>query len=1084
MNKYLCLLLAGFCFISCVEEKPRDRANRLKQNIITLQNERNFTAAIDSARVALGVLQGLQADNLEISGMLCHLGTMCYSIGSLNEAEAYFNQARGLLEQMQRFDEANQLLATVLDGLALIYESMRDVVRADDLHQQARTVREEQLGFDHPEAKAGRESLAKSFRERGEPDKALRLREEELARHEQALGKDHPIVADDLQNLADILIAMGSYDQAESYLKRALRILEKKFGAYHSTLAKLYNDLALLYQRKGEFPDADTLFTRLRTIRERDFGNDHPVVATVQHNLAVLYEKMGDYHRADSLYRRAQRIKEEKLNRVHPEVYAILSDFSKFCDKIASYPKAESLYLQMLTIRQQELRPKHKELISILNDLAALYIKMGLLPEAEKRYLEARGIYELERQSNYEDMVTTSNHLAALYNVMGNHSEAKKIYKQVLDSLKKNLGPDHLEVANAFANLSRTYSLLRAPGDATRLEREAQAIRKRSLPPTRPNFVLGPPPTTSRPTRTRLIQILDSLVTERRREADLRFHFYRRLFPHLSEEQQLIYIQENPLLPDLWPWLCFEYGSQLPSLRGLIAYMSLNSKGLMLEALTHQAKESNIVNQIAQLQTGLSKMQGDYTSLYQSDPLQSGSPERYTKRIDELEKQQKKVEEELLGLAELESSFKDSPVSTDQIRQTLSVNEVFVDFLYFRDLENIGQARGTGKTRFLAIVFQANRQDTVINIEDAEPIENGIIALKANIKTALQTGSRSSETLAQKEGRQLWERVFRPIQKIIGDKKEVIICPDGPLHYLPFGIMVNDQSRYLAETYTLRYVTSGRELIPSNKAMSGKSNQSVIIANPNFEFDLSKSSSTESQSQEPVLNKNLRKRLALSFSALKHASTEALAIDSLFVQKSVPVQQYQQDQAREVVLRNIISPQILHIITHGAFLDYQPISTELISDQPALISMLENPMLHSYLAFAGAKHASVITRGENGIATALEIARLNLLGTDMVTLSACETGLGEIKDSEGVYGLHRSFLLAGAKTVLASLWSVRDLETKDLMVEFYRRYLFGENISKSEALRQAQLAVIEQLRKKYGAAHPAYWGAFVCIGEP
>jgi CHAT domain-containing protein len=114
----------------------------------------------------------------------------------------------------------------------------------------------------------------------------------------------------------------------------------------------------------------------------------------------------------------------------------------------------------------------------------------------------------------------------------------------------------------------------------------------------------------------------------------------------------------------------------------------------------------------------------------------------------------------------------------------------------------------------------------------------------------------------------------------------------------------------------------------------------------------------------------------------------------------------------------------------------------------------------------------------------LEIAGLDLAETELVTLSACQTGIGDLKGSEGLYGLHRSFLLAGAKTVLASLWSVPDLETKDLMIEFYRRYLSDEKMSKSETLRQAQLTVIEQLRKKYGAAHPAYWGAFVCIGEP
>ena len=231
-----------------------------------------------------------------------------------------------------------------------------------------------------------------------------------------------------------------------------------------------------------------------------------------------------------------------------------------------------------------------------------------------------------------------------------------------------------------------------------------------------------------------------------------------------------------------------------------------------------------------------------------------------------------------------------------------------------------------------------------------------------------------------------------------------------------------------------------------------------------------------------------RARSQLRFSSLEYTSEEAAAIDSLLNEKGITTKTVLGEEALESVFKKVTSTDILHIATHGFFLPEQKITKNpedflrrfAENDRKPT---LENPLLRCGLAFSGANSASSVKKGEDGLATAIEIASMKLPGTDLVTLSACVTGLGEVKSGEGVYSLHRAFLLAGAKTVLASLWQVPDLQTNDLMVEFYRKYLLGKNISKSDALREAQLKVIEQLRKQYGAANPAYWGAFVSIGE-
>ena len=205
---------------------------------------------------------------------------------------------------------------------------------------------------------------------------------------------------------------------------------------------------------------------------------------------------------------------------------------------------------------------------------------------------------------------------------------------------------------------------------------------------------------------------------------------------------------------------------------------------------------------------------------------------------------------------------------------------------------------------------------------------------------------------------------------------------------------------------------------------------------------------------------------------------------------------YKDKQAVEGVVKKLRSPRILHLATHGFFLEDQDQSAWLNKDvrgmtlsgfsgQPVPPTTFENPLLRSGLVLAGANHVGadqVREWADDGILTALEISGIPLSGTDLVVLSACETGLGETFVGEGVFGLRRAFQLAGARTVVMSLWSVPDEETATLMGDFYRRLKAGRG--KARALQEASLALMKARRERYGAAHPFYWGAFVSVGEP
>ncbi len=335
--------------------------------------------------------------------------------------------------------------------------------------------------------------------------------------------------------------------------------------------------------------------------------------------------------------------------------------------------------------------------------------------------------------------------------------------------------------------------------------------------------------------------------------------------------------------------------------------------------------------------------------------------------------------------------------------------------------------------------------------------------------------------------RKLYDIIFAPLESQLVGKSNILISPDGQLNLLPFGILPGPDGKYLVEKYGISYLSSGRDLLKFKKeTQTGEG--ALILADPDFDFF----GKTPVNSQTKTLiairptapqyepSRGAGGCLDVPFNRLRHSRDEARSVESIL--KSVAhlkVDLYCDSHAQEDVLKGLSqSPRILHIATHGYFCSDPEVNTS---------RMIENPLLRSGLALAGAnrlmeKKQESIDPTEDGILTAMEASGLNLSGTELVTLSACETGVGEVKNGEGVYGLGRAFQHAGARTIMMSLWKVPDKETCELMRGFYQNWLSGQ--TKQEALRQSTLKVINARRSKYGTAHPLLWGGFVMVGDP
>jgi CHAT domain-containing protein len=322
--------------------------------------------------------------------------------------------------------------------------------------------------------------------------------------------------------------------------------------------------------------------------------------------------------------------------------------------------------------------------------------------------------------------------------------------------------------------------------------------------------------------------------------------------------------------------------------------------------------------------------------------------------------------------------------------------------------------------------------------------------------------------------RALDEKLMRPLRPLLNGATQLLISPDGELNVVPFVALVDEQGQYLIQRYSITYLTSGRDLL---RLQAGHPSQSgpVVVADPSFgepalltNRDASPRRSGGVKTADPAQIDYSQ----VFFGPLPGVSEELRALRALLPNASFLTH----EQATKAALQGVNAPSVLHIATHGFFLA-EPGDIAQATPRGATRGIhadakIENPLLRSGLALAGANR-----KDESGILTALEASGLNLWGTKLVVLSACDTGVGEIRNGEGVYGLRRALVLAGAETQMTSLWPVSDRSTHDLMISYYKSLLQGNG--RGDSLREAQLQMLQS--KSHN--HPYYWASFIQTGE-
>ncbi len=961
--------------------------------------------------------------------------------------------ANAALERAEeQFGPQDTLVALVLDALGAYHYQKAEYEPAEASWKRALNIREKVMGPDHVLVAKSLHNLATLYDDQGRYAESEPLHQRALAIREKALGPHHQDVAASLVNLGNLYYHQGKYQEAVRLYQRALGIFEKTLGPDHPNVASCALNLADLYYEQGKYRQAEPLYKRCLAIAEKSFGPDHPYVGISLNNLANLYYEQGNQEECEKLHKRALAIFEKALGPEHPYVGYSMNSLGDLYQREGRFAEAETCFSRALHINEKTLGSDHPETAYSLNKLADVYLDRDRYWEAEPLLKRALDIFRKALGNDHQDVATGLGNLANLRRDQGRYAEADTLYQEALQIFEEALGPNHPKVALCLESFSLDCRLKGDIPKALELSRRAFKIRKR-------NFRDG----------SSVMSEKDALGYSQfmRNSAN---NFLSAYFDLAQKDNRSIYDAADVMFA---------------------------VKGRASEAAFARAREILMLDQLGALADSLRLARTALSNLY-VEGSEEQDPAALRQRLDRASQDKDRLESELARRSDDFRSLQDAlDIDAEKVVDVLSVlpvTSILVEYMKY-DYLPAGSQNTVG--HYLVCTLNGYGDISIQDLGEAEGIDSLVDRYRQHVLTVASTEHLPSIvdlTDYKAIGSAIYERVWRPIQNQISQEELVFVAPDGGMNLVSFAGLVDDQGRYLVEDFTIHYLSSGRDLMRlKERAQSGTGLFALgdpdYDAGPAARLSLSAAAGADSSVQQSYgSTRNVRTACAelrgITLIPLPGTKREVEQVAQNWSAQGGPTSVYYGRSASEERFKQETpGKRVIHLATHGYFLENkcQPVSTGRGYDRDVGY-VGENPLLLSGLFLAGANlhgEGADEADAEDGILTAEEVTAMNLDGTDLVVLSACETGLGEVKDGEGVYGLRRAFQMAGARTVVSALWPVSDRLTAEMMSQIHR----SGGRSLPEIMREMQLASISALRANKQADHPFNWGAFIALGD-
>lgn len=890
------------------------------------------------------------------------------------------------------------------------------------------------------------DNLALLYMYWGKYNKAIHHSNESIEMIERTLGKDNTAYSTAINNLGLIYYFMGKYSLADTVLKECLEIEKNILGEHHPEYAKTLDNLGLVSECMGKYSEAEELYLKANKIFLEKFGKFNPDFAKSLDCLASLYQKLGRYNDAKDNYLSSLTIRKQVLGTEHPDYIISLSNLASLFKNGGYYIEAERMLKEIMKKQKEIFGENSEKYASTVNDLAMLYELMGKLTEAESLYLKAIQITKGLFSKNSEGYAALLYNIADLYNTTGKYNEAELFYKKALEIFKSIFGENHPNIAVVLNGLALHYYS------------SEQYVKAESI------FL---------PLLKNISNQIETYFVSQSENEKNQFYNTIRLNFTIFNSFVKDRLSQNPLL-------CNElYNNQL------------QTKALLFNA-TKKIKEriknsKNIIlitkyNKWIEQKESLSKL---YTLTQEQINIQGVNIDSLKRSANELEKELS-IESAFLAdvldkkeytWRDIQSKLKDGEAAIEIIRFEY-YKKYWTDTVFYAALIITKETKGHPKYVLLENGNELENKDGLLKIYRDEISHESKMDSKLDLPIDFDADGK------------LYEAYWSLISKELPGIKKIYISPDGVYYQINLSILRNpDTKNYLSDEKEIIILTNTKDIVAEKPYKAGK-NDIVLFGSPNYRLEADKQKiitlnilrhdKTDVELFPDTRDTLTRKHLG----ELPATKVEVENIAKIMYNVGWDTTVYQGDNAIVPVVKNVNSPRVLHIATHGGFLADREINKNKMEMRIMGIETkkyIENPLLRSMLFFAGAQRILSNTNTsqykdiDNGILTAYDAMNLNLDKTELVVLSACETGLGEVKNGEGVYGMQRAFQTAGARYVLMSLWSVDSKATQQLMESFYRKWAASGDVR--NAFREAQ----QELRKTY--PHPYYWGAFVLIGS-
>jgi CHAT domain-containing protein len=1034
----------------------------------------------------------------------------------LSRAVKEAEKARDLIEDTMG-KEAPELLGPLVN-LALVHSENGAMTKAIEFLEQAKALARRSASEESLEYAQVLKLLGSFYVDAYACGAArpLLVDAEKLSRH--VYGEDHPYYAETLTALGSLEQAEANYPVAEAHYRRALAILEQAFGRGGLQYAKGLERLGDLFDESADFARAEPLLRQALAIRDAlQKENDSEHLASLE-RLADLYIDMGDADRAEPYLLRSADISRRSDGEDSVSYAQSLTALGELSLAKGEPERAVDWLSRALKIFEKVADADDPVVADARLSLAEAHMARRDFDNAAQELNRASAFYETKLGKESAEYLDTLLTRATLESMRARYDVAEMLAREAVRSAKHLLGDKDVtylesELLLGLIEHARGFDDRAGP----RLERVVSNWKttrgEQSIDAALPLFALAAVDR-SEGRLDAALRSVDEAMRAEQAQAE-------QLFASLSEAAMLAFLGTLDHRLDLIITIAAAESSRAGPATEAALNWTLRRKAIVLDTLIRRRAllkslehDPAFAEKLASLRVVRQHLAD--LPLNPPDGVQQATIDRQRATWQaQAERLDGEVNSALVGRRG--KNRDEPPIDAAVVRSHLPKGSALVEFVRAEPcgVEVLAGLQPAKPARYFAFVLRSGAAAAqLIDMGDAREIDDEIIIVRGRIESAARSLRLNYEKTvearfvedASRLYRRVFARLFDPLCEALGNDALIYLAPDGELNRLPFEALVDGRGRYLIESLRIAYVSSGRDLVPNNCITA---RGTVIFAGPKYSLEIAereemveRQAVRSKQSQDaPFRSVRPRGTGGLRWDPLPGARAEAIVVrDALSGSAYAPVHEpFEGRGALEESFKAIQAPRVLHVATHGFFLPNQRSASRpsvLVSPRPrrgegagwglGRLEVAENPLLRSGLVLAGAnavgqpRDLAAAEVNDDGWLTAEEVAAMDLRGTELVVLSACDSGLGDVRAGEGVYGLRRAFQTAGTKALVMSLFDAPDDETRQLMERFYKAVASGKEML--QALQEGRRSILEERRRTVGAAHPLFWAGFVLVG--